>query len=436
MQYFSWASMQIPLAFVTGLSYKKTAKTAEHAGGYISSKGMEAAEIALQVEITRSACAALGVDFSHWHGILDGLEVSTDGEAGPATVGGYPIYPELKFALVNKNSTLVTDLSTNSPISIACDLTLGGVECVKEVVRQRSLEFDPDGLKMPKIWLSVNGKTMAVQESVTIAKMDVMPNSCEIELFLGSDTTDVNRSAFLSALISEKSAMIRLGLPLGDTTYHIIWADLAGGHLYISGSIYTDAANQATTHTFENCDISDVLKFICSKMGMEADILVSGHVDYYRLDGTPMDALSSLRDSAGFIISAHLGKTTFAFLPDSITPQRVMEGLTVDEDGSDEATASVIWRDGEHEYIYGDGQGEIKKVDSVFTSTDKKWAMECLKMTRFKSSALVLSGDLDSEIRHHSQVRIPKDMGVVDGLVSYYIFSYVSNEMRIEVSQI
>lgn len=436
MQYFTWGSIQIPLAFITGLSYKKTAKTVEHTGGYISSKGFEAAEMAVQVEVSRQACSALGVDFNRWYGILDGLDVSTDGEAGPVTIGGYPIYPELKFALTNKNSTHITDLSTSAPISIGCDLALSGVECVKEVVRQRALEFDDSGIKMPKISLTVNGKTLTVRESTTVSKMDVTPNSCEIVLILGSDTTSVNRSAFLSALIDEGTATVTIGLPLGDTTYHIIWADLTDGILQISGSIYKEAANQTFTETFEDCDISDIIKSLCDKLSLDADVLVDGHIGYYQLNGTPMEALESLQESAGFVVSTHLGKATFAFLPDSISPQKTLDGLTIDEDGADEVTTQVIWRDGEHEHIYGDTTGEIKKVESVFTSTDQKWAQECLKMAHFKAQTLVVSGDLDSEVRHHSQVSIPKDTGEVSGLVSYYLFSYVSNAMRLEISQI
>lgn len=434
MQYFTWSSIQIPLAFVTGISYKKTAKTVEHTGGYISSKGCEAAEMSIQVAVNRQACAALGVDFNRWYGILDGLAVSTDGESGPVTIGGYPIYPELKFALTNKNCTYITDLSTSAPMSIGCDLTLSGVECVKEVVRQRALEFDDTGLGLPKISLTVNGKTLTVRESTTVSKIDVTPNSCEIELFLGSDTTNVNRSAFLTALLDDGTATVTIDLPLGATTYHIIWADLTDGILQISGSIYSESANQALTETFEDCDLSDIIKYLCDKLSMDAEILVNGHVEYYPLNGTtPMEALEALRESAGFVVSAHLGKATFAFLPESISSQKTLEGLTIDEDGADEVTTQVIWRDGEHEFIYGDSTGEIKKVDSVFTSTDPKWAHECLKLTRFKAQSLVVSGDMDSEIRHHSQVSIPKDTGLVTGLVGYYIFSFVTNTMRLEI---
>lgn len=436
MQYLSWASVQIPLAFVTGLSFRKTAKTVEHAGGYISARGFEASEISAQVEVSRATCMAMGLNFNEWFGVLDGLSVETNGEAGAVTLGGYPLYPELKFALTNKNTTRVTDLVSAAPISIACDIVLSGVECVKEVVRQRTLEFDADGRVLPKISLTVNGKTLVVQDSTSVSKLSVTPSACEIEVCLGADRSNINREAFLNDLLDEKTATVTLGLPLGDVTYHIIWADLTHGILQISGSIFTEAANQVLTETFDDCDLSDILQYLCDALGLKADIQAHGHIDHYQLNDTPMAALEALQQSAGFVVSSHLGEVTFAFLPPSVTSQKTLEGLTIEEDGMDELTSGILWRDGEHEVTAGDTAGELLKVDAVFLSSDAKWAEQCLRFAQYKANALVVSGDMDNEIRHHSQVSIPKDTGDVTGLVDYYILDFVSNVMRLEVHEV
>lgn len=436
MQYLSWASVQIPLAFVTGLSFRKTAKTVEHTGGYISARGFEASEISAQVEVSRATCMAMGLNFNEWFGVLDGLSVETNGEAGAVTLGGYPLYPELKFALTNKNTTRVTDLASSAPISIACDIVLSGVECVKEVNRQRTLEFDADGHVLPKISLTVNGQTLVVQDSTTVSKMNVTPNACELEICLGADRSNINREAFLNDLLDEKTATVTLGLPLGDVTYHIIWADLTHGILQISGSIFTEAANQVLTETFDDCDLSDILQYLCDALGLKADIQAHGHIDHYQLNDTPMAALEALQQSAGFVVSSHLGEVTFAFLPPSVTSQKTLEGLTIEEDGMDELTSGILWRDGEHEVTAGDTTGELLKVDAVFLSSDAKWAEQCLRFAQYKANALVVSGDMDNEIRHHSQVSIPKDTGDVTGLVDYYILDFVSNVMRLEVHEV
>lgn len=436
MQYLSWASVQIPLAFVTGLSFRKTAKTVEHTGGYISARGFEASEISAQVEVSRATCMAMGLNFNEWFGVLDGLSVETNGEAGAVTLGGYPLYPELKFALTNKNTTRVTDLASSAPISIACDIVLSGVECVKEVNRQRTLEFDADGHVLPKISLTVNGQTLVVQDSTTVSKMNVTPNACELEICLGADRSNINREAFLNDLLDEKTATVTLGLPLGDVTYHIIWADLTHGILQISGSIFTEAANQVLTETFDDCDLSDVIKHLCDALGLKADIQAHGHIDHYQLNDTPMAALEALQQSAGFVVSSHLGEVTFAFLPPSVTSQKTLEGLTIEEDGMDELTSGILWRDGEHEVTAGDTAGELLKVDAVFLSSETKWAEQCLRFAQYKANALVVLGDMDNEIRHHSQVSIPKDTGDVTGLVDYYILDFVSNVMRLEVHEV
>ena len=226
-----------------------------------------------------------------------------------------------------------------------------------------------------------------------------------------------------------------LGLPLGDVTYHIIWADLTHGILQISGSIFTEAANQVLTETFDDCDLSDILQYLCDALGLKADIQAHGHVDHYQLNNSPMAALEALQQSAGFVVSAHLGAVTFAFLPDSVTSQKTLE-LTIEEDSMDELTSGILWRDGEHEVTAGDTAGELLKVDAVFLSSETKWAEQCLRFAQYKANALVVSGDMDNEIRHHSQVSIPKDTGDVTGLVDYYIMDYVSNVMRLEVHEV
>lgn len=436
MQYLTWSSIQIPVGFVTGLSMRKTAKTVEHTGGYVSARGFETAEISAQLEVTRARCMALGLDFNEWYGVIDGLSVETNGEAGAVTIGGYPLYPELMFALTNKNTTRVTDMASSAPMSIACDLALSGVECVKEVVRQRSLEFDAESLPMPRISLTVDGKTLTVQDGTTVSKLNVTPESCEIEVHLGTDRNNVNRDAFLTSLIDEKTATVTLGLPHGDMTYHIIWADLNAGVLQITGSIYDETANQTLTETFEDCDIADIIGYLCGKLGIEADNRVHGHVDYYRLNDSPLEALEALQRSAGFIVSGYLGRLTFAFLPESIEPQRMLEDLTIEEDGMNELVSGVVWRDGEHEFAKGDSAGEVLKVVSVFRSEEAGFAKQCLRRAQYRAGSLVVSGDLVPEIRHHSQVGIPKDTGEVAGIVDYYTMDYVSNVMSLEIRQV
>lgn len=436
MHFFKWGTIQIPLVFVTGLSMKKTAKVVERSGGFITSRGFETSEISAQIEVTRERCLAAGTDFNYWYSEIDNLAIERGGKSGVVTLGGYPLYPELKFALTNKNTTRIADLVTNAPTSIACDIVLSGVECVKEVVRQRTLENSAQTLPVPKISLTVDGKTLVLQDGTRVSKLNVTPNSCEVTIQLGSDASDVNRDAFLSSLVDEKKATITLDLPLGQSTYHIIWADLNDGILQIVGSIFTETANQTITKTFEDCDVREIIQFLGDALGVKSEIRIDGHVDYFRLNGTPVDALEALQKSVGFVVSVHAGIVTFAFLPDNVEAQKTLEGLIVEEDEMDEVTSGVVWRDGENEFVVGDKSGEILKVDSVLRTTNKAFARECLKMARFKTHTLVVSGDIDAGIRHHSQVGISKDSGVVVGVVDYYIFDYVSNVMRLEVRQV
>lgn len=322
MQFLKWGTIQIPLFFITGLSMKKTAKVVERSGGFVTSRGFETSEISAQIEVTRARCLAAEIDFDYWYSEIDNLAIERGGESGVVTLGGYPLYPELKFALTNKNTTRTTDLATNAPTSIACDIVLSGVECVKEVVRQRTLENAAQTLPVPKISLTVDGKTLVVQDGTRVSKLNVAPNSCEVTIQLGSDSSDVNRDAFLSSLVDEKTATITLDLPLGQSTYHIIWADFNDGILQIVGSIFTETANQTITKTFEDCDIREIIQFLGDVLGAKSDIRIDGHVDYFRLNGTPVDALEALQKSVGFVVSVHADVATFAFLPDNVDSQK------------------------------------------------------------------------------------------------------------------
>ena len=141
MQYLSWADVQIPLCFVTGLSYAKRAKVIEHTVGYASTRGVEAAEMSVQIQVTRAACMAFGLNFDEQVMQIRSLIANKDNPSGGVTVGGYPLYPELQFALTNVNTTYTAD-SVNGISVYACDLVLSGVACTKKVCRNRALEFE------------------------------------------------------------------------------------------------------------------------------------------------------------------------------------------------------------------------------------------------------------------------------------------------------
>ncbi|MBQ8036480.1 MAG: hypothetical protein IJ268_05745 [Proteobacteria bacterium] len=432
MQYLVWGSVQIPLCFVSGFSYSKRARTVEHSGGYISARGFEAAEISVKVTISRAFALACELDFDKYYRMIDEMAVTKDGEQGAVTLGGYPIYPELNFALTNINRTYVTDLSTNAAHTIEADLVLSGTSCVKEVSRERTLIFDEDdvAIELPKVTIACGGKSLAIQDTASICGFTTTPDRLDLEILLGQDTQTVERDGFLTDLIG-KQATVKCELPQGDVTFNVIECMLIDNLLSISGSVFTEAASQEVTKTFADCDLADILRDVCDQAGVEADIKVSGQIDYYLQKATPLNALRELQGSAGFIVSIQGNKVTVVDVPDSISAQKSVSGV-ISDDSLKETISGIVWRDGHHEHTAGDDKGEIVKLDACFMSDEAGFATKALRFAQYRRNALRIDAPIDDTIGSHSQVKIAKDDSEIAVLCEYPSFDWLAGTMSIE----
>lgn len=436
MQYLVWGSVQIPLCFVTGFSYSKRARTVEHSGGYVSARGFEAAEISVKVTISRALALACGLDFNKYYQMIDEMTVTKDGEQGTVTLGGYSIYPELNFALTNINRTYVTDLSTNATHTIDADLVLSGTSCVKEVSRERTLIFDEDDvtIELPKVTIECDGKALVIQDTASICGFTTTPDRLDLEILLGQDTQTVERDGFLTDLIG-KQATVKCELPQGNVTFNVIECMLIDNLLTISGSIFAEAASQNVTKTFTDCDLSDILRDVCDQAGVDADVKVSGKVDYYLQNATPLNALRDLQASAGFIVSLQGNKVTVVDVPDSISAQKSISGVITD-DSIKENVSGIVWRDGQHEFMVGDDKGEIVKQTSCFMSDDTKFATKALRFTQYRRNTIRLDAPIDDTIGSHSQISITKDDSEIAILCDYPAFDWLSGTMSIECRKV
>lgn len=432
MQYLVWGSVQIPLVFVSGFSYSKRARTVEHAGGYVSARGFEAAEISVKVTVSRAFALACDLIFDKYYRLIDEMSVAKDGEQGTVTLGGYPIYPELNFALTNINRTYVTDLSTNAAHIIEADLVLSGTSCVKEVARERALIFDEDdvAIELPKVTIECEGKSLVVQDTASICGFSTSPDRLDLDILLGQDTQIVGRDGFLTDLIG-KQATVKCELPQGNVTFNVIECMLIDNLLSISGSVFVEAASQEVTKTFADCDLADIVRDVCAQAGAEAEVMVKGHVDYYLQKATPLNALRELQSTAGFIVSIQGNKVTAVDVPDSIAAQKAISGV-ISDDSLKENVSGLIWRDGHHEYMAGDDKGEIVKMDACFMSDDSNFAQKALRFAQYRRNSIRIDAPIDNAIASHSQVSITKDDSNIAVLCDYPTFDWLAGTMSIE----
>lgn len=429
MQYLSWADVQIPLCFVAGLSYAKRAKVVEHAGGYVSTRGFEASEISAQIQVTRASCMAFGLNFDEQVAHVRSLKADKDNQYGVVTLGGYPLYPELQFALTNVNTTFTAD-SVNGVSVYACDIVLSGVACTKEVCRNRALEFDPVN-DIPVVSIRCNGKKLILQDGNQVSGLVTSPNECQVECVLGEDVQSVSRKGFIDDVI-EKSGIIEVELPSGMTEYNIISASLNDNILSLTGSILPEGASQAVTMTFRDKDISEIVDSLLKKCGSERHIVkISGKVDYFRTTSTPMAAIEALQASTGFVVNVKRNVITVAWLPDSIDGQKEIDG-DITEDETNERISRIIWKDGLHEFESGDGTGEYIEINSCFASSESGFSEHILKRKKYDGTFIVIEGSIDREIGHHSQIFVEKDGERVACLVDFYQCDWVNNIARYE----
>ena len=438
MQYLDWADIQIPLCLVTGFSYAKRAHTVNHARNFASARGFEASEISVRVTLNRGVAMAYGLEFWHYVELLESFDASKDNPQGTVTLGGYPIYPELNFALTNINRTYQTDLATDEITVLEADITLSGVSCVKEVSRERALVIGYENtiVQVPKTTISCKGKDFVIQDSAAVSQFVTTPKELQLEVMIGQDNRTPERDSFLNEIISEY-ATVTCELPQGTVVYNVIQAVILDSALYITGSILPEAASQMVTKTYMDCDLSDILSDICAGIDVDADIKVDGHVDYYLMQCSPIQAIEGLQRSAGFIVSIQGNKLTFAWVPESIDPQITLNALSVDDDTRSEDVNGLVWRDGIHEIMAGDVSGEVPKVDSVFkTDIGDGFAEHVLAYLRYQAARVVVSGSIVDTIGSHSQIAVPKDDVELALLVDEPSFEWLFGQMTLECREI
>ncbi len=429
MQYLSWADVQIPLCFVTGLSYSKRAKIVERSGGYASARGFEAAEMSVQVQVTRAACMAFGLNFDEQVAQMRSLVADVNNPSGGVTLGGYPLYPELQFALTNVNTTFTADSADGISV-YARDLVLSGVACTKEVCRNRALEFDPVGT-IPVVALRCDGKKLILQDGNQISGLVTSPNECQVECVIGEDTQTASRQGFVEDLI-EKGGTIEIELPSGTTVFNIISASLNGNILSLEGSVLPEGSAQAVTMTFRDRDISEIIDALLKKCGSQNhSVKVSGKIDYFRMTGTPMAALEALQDSAGFVVDIQGNRITVAWLPQTIEGQKAIDGDIIDDE-TNERISKIIWKDGLHEFEAGSGNGEYVEINSCFATSERLFCDKVLERRKYDGTYIAIEGVIDREIGHHSQIFIEKDGKRLNCLVDFYQCDWVNNIARYE----
>lgn len=423
--------IEIPLCFVQSISWGRKAKTYQHSGGYVSARGFEATEISLKVSIDIAVCDVFGLNADDIFSMFDNLKTDRLSETGVFYIGGFPVYPELEFALTNINKTEISDL-TGSIAHADADLVFSGVKAVKNVVRTRALELEPVQ-PVPDVVISVGDKSLSMQDSIQINEFITNPDSIHLTISIGSDMDLVSRKGFAESLID--NGVIEAKLPQGTTKYYIINADLVDESLSLVGSIYPQKANKILTKTYQNTTLKNIIDDITNTAGIDCSCIANGQIDYYRAFKTPIECLRELQQSAGFIMSNRQSKLTCAFVPELIDSFYNMPYIELTQDENKEPIRGLYWYDGINQDSTGILDNSALKISSVFRSSEK-YADKCIKFARYMQNAITVTSDINTSIDTNSCVILSTNDAQINCMCEWIEFDWINNTMSVELHYI
>lgn len=428
MKYLNCANITIPLCFIQSIAWTKKARTIQHYGGYISSRGFETAEISVKASFSASICEALGLSYNENFNNFENIKTDRFLPSGVFRIGGFPVYPELEFALTNINKTYVNDESTSLSPTIDIDMIFSGVKAVKNVNREQALSLDPS-IAIPNVSIEVDGKSIKIQDMYQLNEFITTPDSISLDITIGSDMDLINRDDYFNRMV--EVGCVYAELPQGTTRYYIIEASLVDETLSIIGSVYPHSAAQMMVKTYIDTDLNAIIKDIASIGGFDVDCRLSGKIDYYSAFGSPIECIKQLSLSAGFIISIRQNTITCVNVPEQIVGIERISYISMSEDGGSEPISGLYWYDGINKREFGSLNENSPKVYSCFRSAEN-FAQKCFRLNRYNTNTISILANLNTSLSSHSAITIVSNDTEVDMMCEFISFNWLDNTMEIE----
>lgn len=411
----TFQNLEIPIAYITALSYSKRARTHTTSRGFAQFLGFDAAEISLRVEVSYARATAAGRDFDEDLGKLLSLEVAVDSIPTQVVLAGHILYPSLEFRATSITRTIAAD-HNGAPYACEADITLSGVSVTKAETGRRALTLDEDAT-LPTVTITCKGASLEVGAEVAVSRLELHPDRLDAEFLIGDDSKIVEDAPWLIDLVQNEAS-----ISVGDYgSFYIVSASLVDGVLTVGASIWKKQ-NQLIM-TFRNQPLGGILKTIYP----QSRASVTGDVGYYLATGSALDCIRQLQSSAGFLIDYRNG-VHFVDVPSAIVPGEGAN-LYIDEDLATEEITGLIWKDTKATYTAG--TNPTVTVQSAFTASDG-YAERCLSYYRYMQNSITLTTAIDPRIRHHSAIGISKDAQIIPCMVEDYVIDFVGGVMTVD----
>lgn len=400
MKYLTLGDLKIPLCFVSNVSWSKTSKTTTASDGRVRARGFVASEVSVRLSLDVPTCIAWGLNASGWLDKLSTLPVERSTGAAQLQIGAYTAYPSMLFAITSVNTTESSDASSTTSPLIECDITLSGVSTSKFVSRNDQLSLSDAQSVIPDVSIGVSGSANKIQIKDTYAINEFVRANASIRLgfSVGDDLALPDRESFFNEFVA------RGFVETDGVKWYVVDGLIMDNEIAVTCSALPAKSMQSAHRTWiKGASLRSIFVELGAMCGASSvDCGIDGTIDYYLLNGSPLEALQAIADDVGAIIYAHDARVRI--LP-TTRKQDIAFALPlketqfdVIEDNRGEGFGGVDWCDGVRRFKAGDTAKNCHVVRSSIRMNAKAVADAVLEAKNFKSRRLRVSMPIRDDI--------------------------------------
>ena len=283
---------------------------------------------------------------------------------------------------------------------IECDITLSGVATTKAVSRNEQLAKSDAQVVIPDVSIGIEGSANTIQLKDAYAINEFVRANASIRLgfSVGDDLALPDRESFFNEFVA------RGFVETDGVKWYVVDGLILDNEIAVTCSALPAKAMQSAHRTWiKGASLRSIFIELGSMCGASSvDCGIDGSIDYYLLNGSPLEALQAIADDVGAIIYAP--NDVIRILP-TTRKQDIAYALPlketqfdVIEDNRGEGFGGVDWCDGVRRFKAGDTAKNCHVVRSSIRMNAKAVADAVLDAVNFKSRRLRVSMPLRDDI--------------------------------------
>lgn len=418
-------SLSIPLTMISAFSYNRRARAIQHRNGFVSTRGFEASEISIRLNLNHAVCKVIGVSLADELNSFRALSVARSADKGPVYLGEVPIMGTMKFAVTSVNITETSDFCEADAAEI--ELILSPVDVMPKQEETPDVE---NPLEFPSITiLSKSLESLGVP--VKIESFVQTESETQIELIIGADTDVLDVSSWIEPLLQFIEIPIKSALP---TTQTIVSCETGEGSIRLNLSFFGALARKAFSTTYENTTLAAILEDVATRGGFTLGEVPNLSISYYAVHGlNPIQALAQIAESLGYLINFHGSEIDVVEVPTVISATKTLLDASAGDWAKTPEITGVTVKTGWLDELVGSGSNSIT-VELPCRPDDLSVVGEnVVKSLNYKLNSIEVEIPIDTEIVHHSPVKILKGATELVGLVEHFETDYCAGQMKLTV---